>query len=185
MKLNEISDNPGARHRRKRVGRGIGSGTGKTAARGHKGQKSRSGVSLLGFEGGQMPLYRRLPKGGFTNIFRKDYRIVNVGSLQRAVDSGKLDAGKTVTEDALVSAGIIKSKRDGVRILAKGEISTKLQIEVTGASKGAIEAVEKAGGNLIVTGLPKEKQPVSEKEKKPGAEEPKPEVEDGAEIDKE
>jgi large subunit ribosomal protein L15 len=150
MRLNEISDNQGARAPRKRVGRGIGSGTGKTAARGHKGQKSRSGVSLLGFEGGQMPLYRRLPKGGFTNIFRKNYRIVNLGRLQQAVDAGKLDAGKPVTEAALVEAGVIKSVRDGVRILAKGELSAKLTLDVSGASKGAIEAVEKAGGSVTV-----------------------------------
>ncbi|MAI50063.1 MAG: 50S ribosomal protein L15 [Rhodospirillaceae bacterium] len=151
MRLNEISDNQGARVPRKRVGRGIGSGTGKTAARGHKGQKSRSGVSLLGFEGGQMPLYRRLPKGGFTNIFRKNYRIVNIGRLQQAVDTGKLDAGKAVTEAALVEAGIIKSARDGVRILAEGELSAKLEVVLSGASKGAIEAVEKAGGTVTVT----------------------------------
>jgi large subunit ribosomal protein L15 len=125
MRLNEISDNEGARAPRKRVGRGIGSGTGKTAGRGHKGQKSRSGVSLLGFEGGQMPLYRRLPKGGFTNIFRKKYRIVNVGRLQQAVDAGKLDAEKTLTETALVEAGVIKSVQDGVRILAKGQIDNR------------------------------------------------------------
>ena len=150
MRLNEISDNQGARAPRKRVGRGIGSGTGKTAARGHKGQKSRSGVSLLGFEGGQMPLYRRLPKGGFTNIFRKNYRVVNIGRLQQAVDAGKLDAGKPVTEAALVEAGVIKSVRDGVRILAKGELSAKLTLDVSGASKGAIEAVEKAGGSVTV-----------------------------------
>jgi large subunit ribosomal protein L15 len=150
MRLNEISDNQGARPPRKRVGRGIGSGTGKTAGRGHKGQKSRSGVSLLGFEGGQMPLYRRLPKGGFTNIFRKNYRIVNIGRLQQAVDAGKLDAGKPVTEAALVEAGVIKSVRDGVRILAKGELSAKLTIDISGASKGAIAAVEKAGGSVAV-----------------------------------
>ena len=150
MRLNEISDNQGARAPRKRVGRGIGSGTGKTAARGHKGQKSRSGVSLLGFEGGQMPLYRRLPKGGFTNIFRKNYRIVNLSRLQTAVDAGKLDASKPVTEAALVEAGVIKSVRDGVRILAKGELSAKLTIDVSGASTGAIEAVEKAGGSVTV-----------------------------------
>jgi large subunit ribosomal protein L15 len=151
MRLNELSDNQGARVSRKRVGRGIGSGTGKTAARGHKGQKSRSGVSLLGFEGGQMPLYRRLPKGGFTNIFRKNYRIVNIGRLQQAVDTGKLDAGKAVTEAALVEAGIIKSARDGVRILARGELSAKLEVVLSGASKGAIVAVEKAGGTVTVT----------------------------------
>jgi len=163
MRLNEISDNQGARAPRKRVGRGIGSGTGKTAARGHKGQKSRSGVSLLGFEGGQMPLYRRLPKGGFTNIFRKNYRIVNLGRLQQAVDAGKLDAGKPVTEAALVEAGVIKSVRDGVRILAKGELSAKLTLEVSGASKGAIEAVEKAGGSISVKAVAK---PASDKPKK-------------------
>lgn len=163
MRLNEISDNQGARAPRKRVGRGIGSGTGKTAARGHKGQKSRSGVSLLGFEGGQMPLYRRLPKGGFTNIFRKNYRIVNIGRLQQAVDAGKLDAGKTVTEAALVEAGVIKSVRDGVRILAKGEFSAKLTLEVSGASKGAIAAVEKAGGSVTVTAVAK---PASDTPKK-------------------
>ena len=185
MKLNEISDNQGARHRRKRVGRGIGSGIGKTATRGHKGQKSRSGVSLLGFEGGQMPLYRRLPKGGFTNIFRKDYRVVNVGRLQQAVDAGKLDAGKPVTEDALVEAGVIKSKRDGVRILAKGEISTKLDIEVSGASKAAVEAVEKAGGKLTVTAPVKEKSAAPKKKKAAPAEEPAVEVEDDAGTDKE
>jgi large subunit ribosomal protein L15 len=145
------------------VGRGIGSGTGKTAARGHKGQKSRSGVSLLGFEGGQMPLYRRLPKGGFTNIFRKNYRIVNVGRLQQAVDAGKLDAGKPVTEAALVEAGVIKSVRDGVRLLAKGKLNAKLTVEVSGASKGAIEAVEKTGGNVTVTTVSK---PLPDKPKK-------------------
>lgn len=150
MRLNEISDNPGARSPRKRVGRGIGSGTGKTAARGHKGQKSRSGVSLRGFEGGQMPLYRRLPKGGFKNPFRKDFRVVNLGRLQQAVDAGKLDAGKPVTEQALVEAGVIKSVRDGVRVLAKGDLNTKLNLEVSGASKAAIEAVEKAGGSVSV-----------------------------------
>lgn len=148
MRLNDISDNPGARTPRKRVGRGIGSGTGKTAARGHKGQKSRSGVSLLGFEGGQMPLYRRLPKGGFKNPFRKNYRVVNLARLQQAVDAGKLDAGKPVTEQALVEAGVIKTLRDGVRVLAKGELNAKLNLEVSGASKAAIEAIEKAGGSV-------------------------------------
>ena len=157
MRLNEISDNAKARSPRKRVGRGIGSGTGKTAARGHKGQKSRSGVSLLGFEGGQMPLYRRLPKGGFTNIFRKHYRVVNLARLQQAVDAGKLDVGSTVTEQALVDAGIIKSVRDGVRILAKGDLSAKLDLAVTGASRAAVEAIEKAGGS-IKTAPAKEKK---------------------------
>ena len=126
MRLNEISDKPEARRARKRLGRGIGSGTGKTAGRGHKGQKSRSGVSLLGFEGGQMPLHRRMPKAGFTNIFRKNFRVVNLGRLQQAVDAGKLDAAKLVTEAALAEAGVIKSIRDGVRVLAKGLFNTKL-----------------------------------------------------------
>ncbi|MEX2454316.1 MAG: 50S ribosomal protein L15 [Rhodospirillaceae bacterium] len=151
MRLNEISDNEGARRPRKRVGRGIGSGTGKTAGRGHKGQKSRSGVSLLGFEGGQMPLYRRLPKGGFKNIFRKDYRVVNLGRLQQAIDAGKLDAGKTVDTAALIAAGVITTARDGVRLLAKGEIKTKISLEVAGASRAAVEAIEKAGGSVTVT----------------------------------
>ena len=161
MRLNEISDNAKARRPRKRVGRGIGSGTGKTAARGHKGQKSRSGVSLLGFEGGQMPLYRRLPKGGFTNIFRKQYRAVNLGRLQQAVDAGKLDRDITVTEQALVDAGIIKSVRDGVRILAKGDLSAKINLEVTGASRAAAEAIEKAGGSV------KTAPPTEKKDRKP------------------
>lgn len=151
MKLNEISDNPLARKARKRIGRGIGSGTGKTAGRGHKGQKSRSGVSLLGFEGGQMPLYRRLPKSGFTNIFRKSYRVVNLGRLQQAIDAGKLDAANKVDVTALIAAGVITSARDGVRILAKGEIKTKITLEVSGASRAAVEAIEKAGGSVTLT----------------------------------
>lgn len=155
MRLNELSDNRGARAQRKRVGRGIGSGTGKTAARGHKGQKSRSGVSLLGFEGGQMPLHRRLPKSGFTNVFRKKYRVVNVGRLQQAVDAGKLDASAPVTESALAEAGVIKSVRDGVRLLAKGEIKVSLAVEVTGASQAAVAAIEKAGGT-VATAKPQE-----------------------------
>lgn len=182
MRLNDISDNAGARAPRKRVGRGIGSGTGKTAARGHKGQKSRSGVSLLGFEGGQMPLYRRLPKGGFTNIFRKNYRIVNVGRLQQAVDAGKLDAGKPVTEAALVEAGVIKSARDGVRLLAKGEISAKLTIELTGASKGAIEAIEKAGGSVKVTAKAKVRAEDSKKANRGAAKKAAPVSKDGGDI---
>jgi len=157
MRLNEISDNPGARSARKRVGRGIGSGTGKTAGRGHKGQKSRSGVSLLGFEGGQMPLYRRLPKAGFKKPFRKEYRVVNVGRLQQAVEAGKLDAGKPVTEAALVEAGVIKTARDGVRLLARGELNAQLNIEVTGASRAAVTAVEKAGGSVKLSGPARER----------------------------
>lgn len=182
MRLNDISDNAGARAPRKRVGRGIGSGTGKTAARGHKGQKSRSGVSLLGFEGGQMPLYRRLPKGGFTNIFRKNYRIVNVGRLQQAVDAGKLDAANPVTEAALVEAGIIKSVRDGVRLLAKGEINAKLTIELSGASKGAIEAVEKAGGSVKVTAKAKIRAADSKKANRGSARKVVPADKDGGDV---
>ncbi|MCH8859333.1 MAG: 50S ribosomal protein L15 [Proteobacteria bacterium] len=154
MKLNEIRDNPGARHPRTRVGRGVGSGKGKTAGRGQKGQKSRSGVSLLGFEGGQMPLYRRMPKRGFKNPFSKDYEIVNLGRLQKAVDHKKIDAKKPVTEAVLKSAGLVSKSRDGVRLLAKGEIQTKLTIEVAGASKSAIAAVEKAGGKVVLPETP-------------------------------
>ena len=182
MRLNEISDNAGARAPRKRVGRGIGSGTGKTAARGHKGQKSRSGVSLLGFEGGQMPLYRRLPKGGFTNIFRKNYRVVNVGRLQQAIDAGKLDAAKPVTEAALVEAGVIKSARDGVRLLAKGEISAKLTVELTGASKGAIEAIEKAGGSVTVTAKAKVRAADSKKSNRGAANKAASKGKDGGDV---
>ena len=150
MKLNELSDNPGARHARKRLGRGIGSGTGKTSGHGHKGQKSRSGVAIKGFEGGQMPLHRRLPKRGFKNIFAKRYVAVNLGRLQQAIDQGKLDAGKAVDQAAIVAAGIVKNPRDGIRILAKGEIKAKVSLEVAGASKAAQEAVEKAGGSLKI-----------------------------------
>lgn len=151
MRLNEISDNPSARRPRKRVGRGIGSGTGKTGGRGHKGQKSRTGVSLAGFEGGQMPLYRRLPKGGFKNPFRKDYRVVNLGRLQQAIDDGKLDAGQKVDAAAMIAAGVITTARDGVRVLAKGEIKAKITVEVAGASRAAVEAIEKAGGSVTLT----------------------------------
>ena len=150
MKLNEIRDNPGARKTRRRVGRGIGSGRGKTSGKGQKGQKSRSGVSLLGFEGGQMPLYRRLPKRGFHNIFRKNYRVLNLGRLQAAIDAGKIDPKEPITEEALVAAGLVKTRRDGIRILAKGEISASVSLQVSGASKAAVEAVEKAGGSISV-----------------------------------
>jgi large subunit ribosomal protein L15 len=154
MKLNQIRDNAGARSSRKRVGRGAGSGLGKTAGVGQKGQKSRTGVAINGFEGGQMPIYRRLPKRGFNNIFRKRYRVVNLGRVQKAVDAKKLDAGKTVDAAALIAAGLIKSARDGVRLLAKGEINAKITFEVAGASQAAIEAVEKAGGKVIVPAKP-------------------------------
>ena len=150
MRLNELRDTAGARPRRKRLGRGAGSGKGGTSGRGHKGQKSRSGVSLGGFEGGQMPLYRRLPKRGFHNPFRKTYAEVNLGRLQKAIDAGKLDAKKPVDETALRTAGLVNKSYDGVRLLAKGEITAKLTIEVAGASKTAVAAVEKAGGVVIL-----------------------------------
>lgn len=151
MKLHELSDNAGATKKRMRVGRGAGSGKGKTAGRGMKGQKSRSGVAINGYEGGQMPLYQRLPKRGFTKPNRKSFAVVNLGLIQKFIDAGKLDAKAAITEDALVSSGLVRRKLDGVRILAKGEISAKVALEVTGASKSAIDAVEKAGGSLTVT----------------------------------
>jgi large subunit ribosomal protein L15 len=151
MKLNQLSDVEGARKDRLRVGRGIGSGKGKTGGRGVKGQKSRSGVAIKGFEGGQMPLYQRLPKRGFNVPNPKKYSEVNIGRIQTAIDAGKLDAGKAVTSDALVGAGLItRLAKNGVRLLAKGEISAAIKIEVAGASKAAIEAVEKAGGSVAV-----------------------------------
>jgi large subunit ribosomal protein L15 len=151
MKLNEIRDNPGAHHRSKRVGRGIGSGKGKTAARGGKGQTARSGVALNGFEGGQTPLHRRLPKRGFNNkIFRKDFKVVNLGRLQAALDSGKLKVDGTLDGAALRSSGVIRRLGDGVRLLAKGQLRAAITIEVAGASKAAIAAVEKAGGRVIL-----------------------------------
>jgi large subunit ribosomal protein L15 len=148
MKLNEITDNEGATKNRKRVGRGIGSGSGKTGGRGVKGQKSRSGVAINGFEGGQMPIYRRLPKRGFTNIFSTDFNVVSVGRIQAAVDAGKLDGKATVDAAALKAAGVIRRIKDGVRILADGDVKAKLTLEVAGASRTAIEKVEKAGGSI-------------------------------------
>jgi large subunit ribosomal protein L15 len=150
MKLNEIRDNAGARKLRMRVGRGIGSGKGKTAGRGQKGQKSRSGVSVFGFEGGQMPLHMRLPKRGFNNIFAKDYAEVNLGAIQKLIDAGKLDAKGTLDHDALKAAGLARGGKDGVRLLGKGELNAKLALKVAGASKGAREAVEKAGGSIEI-----------------------------------
>ena len=150
MKLNEIRDNAGARKGRMRVGRGIGSGKGKTAGRGQKGQKSRSGVSVFGFEGGQMPLHMRLPKRGFNNIFAKDYAEVNLGAIQKLIDAGKLDAKGTLDHDALKAAGLARGGKDGVRLLGKGELKAKLALRVAGVSKGAREAVEKAGGSIEV-----------------------------------
>ena len=148
MKLNDLRDNDGARKGRMRVGRGIGSGKGKTAGRGQKGQKARSGVAINGFEGGQMPLHMRIPKRGFNNIFAKDYAIVNLGMIQKLVDAGKLDANGTVDHAALKAAGVARGGKHGVRLLAKGEYSAKLNFAVAGASKGALEAVEKAGGKV-------------------------------------
>ena len=149
IKLNELRDNDGARKGRVRVGRGIGSGLGKTAGRGQKGQKSRSGVSIHGFEGGQMPLHMRIPKRGFNNIFAKDYAEVNLGAIQKAVDAGKLTA-TDITQAELNAAGLTRGGKDGVRLLAKGELTAKLSITVAGASKSAIEAVEKAGGSVTI-----------------------------------
>jgi large subunit ribosomal protein L15 len=150
MKLNEIKDNEGARKGRMRVGRGIGSGKGKTAGRGQKGQTSRSGVSIFGFEGGQMPLHMRLPKRGFNNIFAKDHAEVNLGAIQKLVDAGKLDAKGTIDHEALKAVGLARGGKDGVRLLGKGEFSAKLAFSVAGASKGAREAVEKAGGSVEI-----------------------------------
>ncbi len=151
MKLNELRDNPGAAPKRKRVARGPGSGKGKMGGRGIKGQKSRSGVAINGYEGGQMPLYQRLPKRGFTKPNRKKFAVVNLGLIQKFVDEKKLDGAAAITEDALVASGLVRRKLDGIRVLAKGDINAKLTIEVTGASKSAVEAVEKAGGTLTVT----------------------------------
>lgn len=151
MKLNQLSDNPGATKRRKRIGRGPGSGTGKMGGRGIKGQKSRSGVAINGYEGGQMPLYMRLPKRGFNNINAKTYAVVNLGLIQKFIDAKKIDIKKSVTEQSLVESGLVRRIKDGVRILAKGELTSKLDITVTGASASAIEAVAKAGGSLNVT----------------------------------
>lgn len=150
MKLNELSDNPGAAKKQKRVARGPGSGKGKTAGRGIKGQKSRSGVALGGYEGGQMPLYRRLPKRGFSKPNRKEYAVVNLGLIEKFIGLGKLDAKAEITEDVLVAAGLTSNKRDGIRILNKGEIKSKVTLVVTGASAAAVEAVAAAGGSLTV-----------------------------------
>ena len=150
MKLHELADNPGAAKKQKRVARGPGSGKGKTAGRGIKGQKSRSGVAIGGYEGGQMPLYRRLPKRGFTKPNRLEFAVVNLGLIEKFIAAGKLDAKSEITEDALVAAGVTKSKHDGIRVLAKGEIKTKITLTVTGASASAVEAVTKAGGSVTL-----------------------------------
>ncbi|NKL59624.1 50S ribosomal protein L15 [Rhizobium leguminosarum] len=154
MKLNEIKDNEGSTHSRKRLGRGIGSGSGKTGGRGVKGQKSRSGVAINGFEGGQMPIYRRLPKRGFNNIFASDFVVVSLARIQTAIDAGKLDAKTTVDAAALKAAGVIRRVKDGVRVLADGEIKAKITIVVAGASKPAVEKIEKAGGTVTLLSAP-------------------------------
>jgi large subunit ribosomal protein L15 len=150
MKLSELTDRPGARKARRRVGRGIGSGKGKTAGRGGKGQTARTGVAIKGFEGGQMPLHRRLPKRGFTNIFRKEFNEVNLGRVQQAIDAGKLDPAVTIDLEALIKAGVLRRARSGVRLLGAGEIKAKVAFTVAGASKSAVAAVEKAGGSVTV-----------------------------------
>jgi len=151
MKLHELRANPGASKRAKRVGRGPGSGKGKTAGRGIKGQKSRSGVAINGYEGGQMPLYQRLPKRGFNKPNRKKFAVVNLGLIQKFVDDGKIDGGQPITEDVLVASGLVRRKLDGVRVLAKGDVTAALTLTVTGASKSAVAAVEQAGGALTLT----------------------------------
>jgi large subunit ribosomal protein L15 len=156
MKLNEIKDNEGSSKERIRVGRGIGSGKGKTGGRGVKGQKARSGVAVNGFEGGQMPIYRRLPKRGFNNIFASEYATVSLGRIQTAIDAGKLDAKATVDAASLKAAGVIRRVKDGVRVLSDGELKAKLTIEVAGASKAAVEKIEKAGGSIKLLEAAKE-----------------------------
>ena len=151
MKLNELRDNPGASRKKKRVARGPGSGKGKTAGRGIKGQKSRSGVAINAYEGGQMPLYQRLPKRGFNKPNQRHFAVINLGILQKFIDDGKIDAKKSVTEDVLLESGLVRRKLDGIRLLAKGELKAKLDLTVTGASKAAVEAVEKAGGSITIT----------------------------------
>lgn len=152
MKLNQIKDNEGSSKSRKRVGRGIGSGSGKTAGRGVKGQSSRSGVAINGFEGGQMPIYRRLPKRGFNNIFRGEFVVVALGRIQVAIDAKKLDPKKTIDAAALKAAGVIRREKDGVRVLSDGDLKAKVTLEVIGASKAAIEKIEKAGGSIKLLG---------------------------------
>ena len=156
MKLNEIADNAGSRKARMRVGRGIGSGKGKTAGRGVKGQKARTGVAIKGFEGGQMPLHRRLPKRGFNNVFRVEYAEVNLDRIQQAIDANAIDTGSAINAESLVKAGVLRRAKDGLRLLGRGEIKTKLTIEVHGASKSAIAAVEKAGGSVKILAPAKE-----------------------------
>ena len=151
MELNTLTDNKGSTRNRRRVGRGVGSGIGKTSGSGHKGQKARSGVAIKGFEGGQMPIHRRLPKRGFVNIFRKNYIEVNIGEIQKAIDDGKIDPSNPVDVNALRSAGLVGKPKDGIRLLGNGNISSKIEVHVTGASKPAILAVEKKGGSVVLT----------------------------------
>lgn len=164
MKLNELKPNEGAKHNYKRVGRGIGSGKGKTAGVGVKGQKARSGVAIKGFEGGQMPLYMRLPKHGFKNIFGKTYATLTVARLQQAVDKGLVDAKGTIDEDALVKAKVISHKRDGVRLIGNGSLKAKVALKISGATKAASEAVSKAGGSIDLIKI--ERKPVERKKAK-------------------
>ena len=159
MRLNEVRDRPGATRDKKRLGRGIGSGKGKTSGRGVKGQKARSGVAIKGFEGGQMPLHRRLPKRGFNNIFAKRYNEINVGRIQAAVDAGLLDAKHPITVAAMITAGLVRRERDGVRLLGQGEIKAKLAFEVAGASASAIKAVEAAGGTVTLKSITGRERP--------------------------
>lgn len=173
MKLNEIKDNKGARKSLMRVARGVGSGKGRTAGRGIKGQKSRTGVSINAFEGGQMPVYRRLPKRGFKNIFRKDYAVINVGDLQKAIDAKVLSASKEINAVALMEAGIVKKVQDGVRLLGKGELTTKITVRVVGATVSAKAAIEKVGGEVIIEPV---KKTVLEKGKKTSKKEVKKHV---------
>ncbi len=156
MKLNDLRDNPGARKNRTIVGRGIGSGKGKTCGSGVKGQKSRTGVAIRGFEGGQMPLHRRLPKRGFKTMFPKDYAELNIGRLQEAIEDGRVDIKTVITEDKLLEIGLVSKSKDGVRLLAKGSLTTKIEIAVAGASVSAIAAVEKAGGKVTILAVKKE-----------------------------
>jgi large subunit ribosomal protein L15 len=166
MQLNELKDKEGATKSRKRVGRGIGSGTGKTAGRGHKGQRSRSGVAIKGFEGGQMPIHMRLPKRGFNNPSRLKFAEVNLGGLQTAIDAGKLDTAGVITADELVTAGLVRRKRDGVRLLGNGELKAKVQLELAGASASAVKAVEAAGGSIKLLLAVKETAPEDSRPKK-------------------
>jgi large subunit ribosomal protein L15 len=156
MKLSDIADNAGSRKKRMRVGRGIGSGKGKTSGRGGKGQTARSGVRIKGFEGGQMPMHRRLPKRGFNNVFRVEYAEVNLDRIQQAIDAKAIDAGSAINAESLVKAGVLRRAKAGVRLLGRGELKAKINIEVHGASKSAIEAVEKAGGSVKILAPAKE-----------------------------